>query len=96
MEESEETSTAKETNNETNRELDRELDRELNGETSKELNRETSKEGCVKCNGVNSSTKNDNEIVVLNVAGLKFKTKRGTLRRYPDTLLGESLSLYSS
>ena len=79
MDESEETSTTKETS------------KELNRDPSKELNRETSKEGCVKCNGVSSSAKSDNEIVVLNVAGLKFKTKRGTLRRYPDTLLGELL-----
>ena len=28
------------------------------------------------------------DIVVLNIAGLKFKTRRTTLQRYPDTLLG--------
>ena len=76
MEEGEETSPTTDTNNGTNI------------ETNNDTNNGTSKEGCVKCNGVSSTPKNDNEIVVLNVAGLKFKTKRGTLRRFPNTLLG--------
>ena len=29
------------------------------------------------------------DIVTLNVGGLRFQTRRSTLRRYPDTLLGE-------
>eukprot|EP00116_Pleurobrachia_bachei_P011574 sb/3471836/ len=31
---------------------------------------------------------NDREIITLNVSGLKFQTRRATLRRFPCTLLG--------
>lgn len=35
------------------------------------------------------NTGGEDDTVVLNVAGLKFRTRRGTLKRYPETLLGK-------
>jgi len=47
-------------------------------------------QGCMKCNGsVNRPTSpRSDEVLVINVAGLKFRTRRSTLQKFPDTLLG--------
>ena len=49
-------------------------------------------QGCMKCNGsVNRPTSpSSDEVLVINVAGLKFRTRRSTLQKFPDTLLGMS------
>ena len=41
-----------------------------------------------------AATTKNRDIVTLNVGGLRFQTRRSTLRRYPDTLLGRSYLLY--
>ena len=40
------------------------------------------------CSRLLSSTSCEDEVITLNVGGLKFQTRRSTLRRYPETLLG--------
>ena len=64
---------------------------EENGQKKEENGQKQSEnsQGCSKCNGTVAANRTPDEIVVINVAGLKFKTKRSTLKRYPNTLLGK-------